>query len=97
MGNEATSGAGPALTWRRRREAVGLFVRGATVRAAWPTAVVVGTMLSVANQGDVLVGGEATVSTWLRVAFNYVVPFVVASVGFLSAYRRRDGEGAGGA
>lgn len=95
MAEDAGPASGPGLAWRRRREAVGLFLRGVTVRAAWPTAVVVGTLLSAANQGDVLVSGEATVQTWLRVGFNYVVPFVVASVGFLSAYRRRDGEADG--
>lgn len=60
-----------------------------------PTAVVVGTVLSAANQGDVLVSGDATIQTWLRIAFNYAVPYVVASLGFLSAYRRLDGEADG--
>lgn len=77
------------LAWSRWREAARLFFRGATVRAAWPTAVVVGTVLSGANQGEVFLSGDATIQTWLRIAFNFAVPFVVASLGFLSAYRRR--------
>lgn len=77
-------------TWTRPIEGIGLFLRGHTVRTASPVAVVVGTVLSAVNQGAVVVGGDATVGTWLRVAFNYVVPFVVASVGYLSARRVRD-------
>lgn len=77
-------------SWTRPIEAVGLFLHGHTVRTASPIAVVVGTVLSAVNQGAVIVGGDATIGTWLRVAFNYLVPFVVASVGYLSARRVRD-------
>jgi NAD kinase len=76
-------------TWNRPSEAVVLFLRGHTVRTATPVAAVVGTLLSAVNQGAVVVGGDATVGTWLRIAFNYVVPFVVASIGYLSARRAR--------
>lgn len=90
MTDDAGPTAGSELEWRHWREAAVLFLRGATVRAAWPTAAVVGTVLSVVNQGDVVISGGATLATWLRIAFNYAVPFVVASTGFLSAYRRGD-------
>ena len=76
-------------TWNRPSEAVALFLRGHTVRTASPVAAVVGTLLSAVNQGAVVVGGDATIGTWLRIAFNYVVPFVVASIGYLSARRAR--------
>jgi hypothetical protein len=66
---------------------VRLFCRGVTVRAAARTALVVGTLLSAVNQGAIVWSGEATLGTWARVAFNYAVPFVVASVGFLAACR----------
>lgn len=79
--------------WTTWSEAVGLLVRGATARAAWKVALVVGTILSAVNQGSVLAGGDATAVTWLRVGFNYCVPYVVASVGFLAACRRPDGDG----
>lgn len=92
MSQGTTSQMSRDLSWRRHREALALFLRGATAAAAWPTAVVVGTILSLVNQGDVIAGGGASLGTWLRVAFNYAVPFVVASVGFLSAHRVRDGE-----
>lgn len=78
-----------ATTWTRPIEAVGLFFRGHTVRTACPTAVVVGTVLSAVNQGAALLDGQATVGTWLRIAINYMIPFIVASVGYLSARRTR--------
>ncbi|MBI3647565.1 MAG: nitrate/nitrite transporter NrtS [Actinobacteria bacterium] len=52
-------------------------------------AAVVGTLLSLINQGGVILGGDATVATWIRVGLNYVVPFCVSSLGFLSATSRR--------
>ncbi|MFZ2172441.1 MAG: nitrate/nitrite transporter NrtS [Rhodococcus sp. (in: high G+C Gram-positive bacteria)] len=68
-----------------------LFVRGVTVRTAAPTAAVVGTVLSVVNQGSVMVAGDADGGTWVRIVVNYLVPFCVASVGYLSARRGTSG------
>ncbi len=78
---------GSVTTWTRPADAIRLFVRGCTVRTAAPTALVVGTVLSGVNQGAIVVDGQATLATWLRIAVNYVVPFLVASVGYLSARR----------
>lgn len=64
-----------------------LFLRGRTARTAAPVAAVVGTVLSAVNQGDAVLGGDAGTVTWIRVAVNYLVPFCVASIGFLSARR----------
>jgi hypothetical protein len=64
-----------------------LILRGATFRAAWRIALVVGTLLSVVNQMTNLVDDPTQWAPWLRVGFNYLVPFVVASVGYLSAFR----------
>jgi hypothetical protein len=47
----------------------------------------VGTLLSVINQGAILLGGQATEATWVRVALNYVVPFCVSSAGFFFSQR----------
>jgi hypothetical protein len=46
-----------ATTWTRPIEAVGLFLRGHTVRTACPTALVVGSVLSMVNQGAVILEG----------------------------------------
>src|SRR5947208_1255182 len=52
-----------------------------------PIALVVGTILSLINQGSVIFGGHATDATWLRVGLNYVVPFCVSSSGFYASQR----------
>lgn len=82
--------SGPSsITWSRPREAVELFLRGRTVRTAVPVAVSVGTVLSLVNQGEVLLDDDAGTGTWIRIGVNFVVPFLVASYGFLSARRVR--------
>lgn len=66
-----------------------LFLRGRTARTATPVAVVVGTVLSAVNQGEVLLSGAGGTGTWVRIGINFLVPFCVASVGFLSGCRTR--------
>jgi len=51
-------------------------------------AAIVGTLLSIINQGSMILSGDATTATWVRVGLNYLVPFCVSSIGFLSATRR---------
>lgn len=50
-----------------------------------PTAAIVGTLLSIINQGSVIWAGEANAATWIRVFFNYLIPFTVSNIGFASA------------
>lgn len=85
------AGAAATPVWTTRIEAVGLILRGRTARTAGPIAAIVGTVLSVVNQAEVIIGGHVTASTWVRIVVNYLVPFVVASVAFLSACRKRTG------
>ena len=75
--------------WSTYPQALSLVLRGATVRVAGRVALVVGTILSTANQGSVIVDGHSTLVTWLRVAVNYATPFVVASWGYLAGFRTR--------
>jgi len=77
----------PQLSWSTPRECARLFTHGVTVRTAGPVALVVGTILSAVNQGSTIAEGAATWVTWIRVGVNYCVPFIVASIGFLSACR----------
>lgn len=74
-------------TWSQPGEAVRLLLRGRTARTAAPIAAVVGTLLSAINQGGVLLDGDANTLTWLRIAANYLIPFLVASTGYLAARR----------
>jgi len=76
--------------WSRPVDACRLILRGATFPTCARIAVVVGTILTVVNQGSVIAGGDASVVTWLRVGVNYLVPFVVSSIGYVAPFRCRD-------
>lgn len=39
------------------------------------------------NQADVIIGGDASALTWVKVALNYCVPFVVSNLGLLAGKR----------
>jgi hypothetical protein len=73
--------------WTRPIEAVVLVLRGRTARIAVPVAAVVGTVISMVNQGDLIIAGHTSGSTWVRIFINYLVPFIVANVAYLSACR----------
>ena len=42
-------------------------------------ALVVGTLLSLVNQGHLIFGGNLTIETGLRIGLNYLIPFSVAT------------------
>lgn len=73
--------------WTTRVEGCRLVMRGVTFRTCARVALVVGTLLTVVNQGSVIAGGDSTVATWLRVGVNYLVPFIVSSIGYLAPFR----------
>lgn len=76
--------------WTTYREAAALCIRRRTLRRTVPIALVVGTLLTAINLGSVIVGGQATGTTWVRAAANYLVPLVVSTLGYLSATRSSD-------
>ncbi|MGD9794357.1 MAG: nitrate/nitrite transporter NrtS [Acidimicrobiia bacterium] len=76
------------LSWSGPVEAAGLILRGVTFRTASKIAVIVGSLLTAVNQGSVIVAGHATTPTWIRTVANYVIPYTVASVGYLTPFRR---------
>ena len=78
------------LAWSHRRDAVRLIVTGATFHTASRVAAVVGTLLTVVNQAGIILGGEATWVTAIRVMFNYLIPYVVASIGYLAPFRAEE-------
>jgi hypothetical protein len=57
-------------------------------------ALVVGTILTLINQGDVIVGGNASAATWIKAALNFCVPFVVSNLGLLAGKRAERGPSA---
>jgi len=48
-------------------------------------AAVIGTLVSAMNQGTGLAAEAADTATWIRVGVNHMIPFCVASFGFLAA------------
>ncbi len=48
-------------------------------------ALVVGTLLSLVNQGDATLDGRLDVTAGLRIVGNYLIPFVVANLGAMSS------------
>lgn len=76
-------------TWVHLSDALRMFVRGATFPTAARIALVVGTWLSLMNQGGPILDGRPP---WVKLVLNYATPFTVASLGFLAARRRRNVE-----
>jgi hypothetical protein len=89
MGAAMSRESAPPATWKTYPEAIEMLFRGATVPSASRIALVVGTWLSLVNQGDLLLGGTIP---WFTVLLNYATPFAVASLGFLAARRRSNVE-----
>ena len=79
--------SGRCPPWTRLPDAIRLFVLGGTVRAALPVAAVVGCVLSAINEAPRLVDGGYRRLIWVQIAVNFVVPFLVASYGYLTAGR----------
>ena len=57
---------------------------GVPMRSCY-TALVVGTLLTAVNQGDVIVDGE--MPNLLKVLFNFLIPYCVATWGAVTAKR----------
>jgi len=77
------------LSWSTWPQACRLVLLGRTARPALKVALVVGTLLTAVNQGGVLLGGGVDWATVARVAANYAIPYVVSSIGLLSAHGPR--------
>jgi hypothetical protein len=58
------------------------------LRSTLTIALVVGSILFAVNQLDVVLNGDATAVTWIKIAVTYVVPFAVSNLGILTATRR---------
>jgi hypothetical protein len=68
-------------------EALRIVMRPEHLRRTVRIALVVGTILTLINQADVIAGGDATTVTWLRAGANYLVPFIVSNLGLLAGKR----------
>jgi hypothetical protein len=59
-----------------------------TLRRTTRIAAVVGLVLSGINEGDDLVHGHISGATEIKMALNFLVPFVVSNLGVLAGTRR---------
>ena len=51
-------------------------------------AAVVGLVLTGINEGDSLVYGNVSAATGIKMALNFLVPFIVSNLGVLAGTRR---------
>lgn len=68
--------------------AVEICCARSTLRRTVLIAAVVGLVLTAINEGDSLVRGDVSAATGIKIAFNFVVPFVVSNLGVLAGTRR---------
>ena len=84
----------PILDARRVRSAVAYCLRKEHLRRTVAIALVVGTLLTVVNQGDVILSSQANLGTWLKAGTNFAIPFLVSNLGLLSGRPALVGRGA---
>ena len=75
-------------TWSGLREAIAVVLYPRHLRRSLGVAAVVGTVLFLINQLDVVLAHHATSATYLKGALTYLVPFCVSNYGILVATRR---------
>ncbi|HZA89230.1 MAG TPA: nitrate/nitrite transporter NrtS [Solirubrobacterales bacterium] len=68
-------------------EALRICLRREHLRRTVRIALVVGVVLTLINQADVIIRGDATAVTWIKAAGNFVVPFIVSNLGLLAGRR----------
>lgn len=73
--------------WSTPAEAFRIATRRSNLRRTVLTALIVGTLLFLINQLDVVLAGRATWVTWVKGAVTYLVPFAVANIGVLIGTR----------
>jgi hypothetical protein len=71
----------------RATSSLAYCLRREHLRRTLTISLVVGLLLTLINQGSVILGGDATVATWVRCGLNFLVPFCVSNAGLLSARR----------
>ena len=87
-GGLATASEPAPPTWSTPREALRVAFYRPHLRKTVAIALLVGTLLFLINQLDVVLRGDATVTVWVKAAVTYFVPFCVSTAGVLVATRR---------
>ena len=69
------------------RDALSIVAEPVNLRRTLKISLIVGTVLFAINQADVVMGGDATTMTWVKIVLTFVVPFVVSNLGVIHATR----------
>ena len=77
-------------TWGTWREALAVVRYRPHLLKTIRVALIVGTIIFLINQLDVVLGHKATLVTYLKCGVTYLVPFCVSNYGILIATRRRE-------
>ena len=83
------------LAWESYFQVVSLIYRGRTCPTAAKIAFVVGTILTLVNQGSAFLAGEVSWAMLAHVTVNYLVPFIVSSLAYLAPFRSTHRESTG--
>ena len=75
-------------TWSRVGEIPAVCFDRRNLSQCIGVAVLVGTVLFLINQADVVFRGEATAATWVKISLSYLVPFLVSNYGIVLGSRR---------
>jgi hypothetical protein len=88
----------PGYSWSTAavQEAFRICMRREHLRRTVRIALVVGTILTLINQADVIIRSDATALTWVKAFLNYCVPFIVSNLGLLAGKRAEAEAAAGG-
>ena len=75
--------------WATPREALSIVFKRCNLKNTVRIALIVGTILFIINQLDVLLRGQATWAVWFKVCLTYFVPFIVSNLGILTVTKRK--------
>jgi hypothetical protein len=78
----------PRPTWSRLAEIRRVCLDRHNLSQCIAAALVVGTLLFMINQVDVVFGGRANAATWVKIGLSYLVPFLVSKYGVVLASKR---------
>jgi len=75
-------------TWLRWQEIPAVCLAPRNLRSTLAVAAVVGTLLVLINQLDVVMNGGFGPRFWLKAGLTYLVPFLVSNYGLVVGSRR---------
>ena len=71
----------------RLNVAIQVCCKPSNLRRTLSIAAAVGVVLTAINEGDLLVEGKASAATAVKIAMNFVIPFLVSNLGVLTGTR----------